>query len=412
MRTPNHGTLGSPTTPPRPRPDIQESDLRGFKYFEHLRQLVQHLHPVGTARDKAGNRELFFDDYVLLLLLYFFNPVITSLRGLCQASDLAKVQKILGVKHTSLGSLHEAGTLFEPALLRAIVQELAVRASTTETNLNEQQREALHGLTAVDGTFLQALPRMMWALWRQDKHAVKMHLQFDVLKGVPADATITPGANRETDELSAMLQAERLYVVDRGYGKYRLYRNILDAHSSFIARVKDNTAFVLAAERPLSDEARAAGVTRDVVLSKLGAAHHRDYIGRPLRLVMVDAHSPNGTPYSLWLLTDRMDLDAELVALAYRYRWSVELFFRWFKCILGCRHLIAESENGVALQCYVALIASLLISLWTGLRPTKRTWEMIQFYLQGWASLEDLERHLEKRRAKENPAANPATATL
>ena len=81
-------------------------------------------------------------------------------------------------------------------------------------------------------------------------------------------------------------------------------------------------------------------------------------------------------------------------ALAYRYRWSIELFFRWFKCILGCRHLLATNANGVAIQVYVALIASLLIVLWTGRKPTKRTWEMIQFYLLGWASLEELERHL------------------
>ena len=69
--------------------------------------------------------------------------------------------------------------------------------------------------------------------------------------------------------------------------------------------------------------------------------------------------------------------------------------------MLGCRHLVSESENGVAIQCYVALIASLTISVWTGLRPTKRTWEMIQFYIQGWASREELQRHLAKRRAKE-----------
>ena len=61
---------------------------------------------------------------------------------------------------------------------------------------------------------------------------------------------------------------------------------------------------------------------------------------------------------------------------------------------MGCRHLLSQSQNGVAIQCYVALIASLLIVLWTGRKPTKRTWEMIQFYLIGWASLEELEDHL------------------
>ncbi len=74
----------------------------------------------------------------------------------------------------------------------------------------------------------------------------------------------------------------------------------------------------------------------------------------------------------MWLLTNRVELTAELVALAYRYRWTVELFFRWMKCILGCRHLLSEDANGVAMQGYAALIASLLVVLWTGHKPTKR----------------------------------------
>ena len=86
------------------------------------------------------------------------------------------------------------------------------------------------------------------------------------------------------------------------------------------------------------------------------------------------------------------------MALGYRYRWTVELFFRWLKCVLGCKQLLTTSENGVALQIYTALIASLLIVLWTGRKPTKRTWEMLQFYFQGWASLDEVEAHLEKQK--------------
>jgi len=63
------------------------------------------------------------------------------------------------------------------------------------------------------------------------------------------------------------------------------------------------------------------------------------------------------------LVTDRMDLPAEIIALLYRYWWQIELFFRWFKCILGCTHLLSLSRNGVSLQVYCALIASMLITL-------------------------------------------------
>ena len=89
-------------------------------------------------------------------------------------------------------------------------------------------------------------------------------------------------------------------------------------------------------------------------------------------------------------------LAAELVALGYRFRWTVELFFRWLKCILGCRRLLAHSRDGVTIQVYLAIIASLLISLWVGRKPSVRTLEMIQFYFTGWATEEELMAHLEQ----------------
>jgi hypothetical protein len=374
------------------RPEVREKDLQGFKYFDCVLPLLERLHLVGTARDKAGNRELFFDQYAALLLLYFFNPIVSSLRGIQQASTLAKVQKLLGVRRVALGSLSEASGVFDAQPLREIVQELAARAVPLQ---HGRDAEALRGLNAVDGSLIPALPRMVWALWEDDTHhAAKLHLQFDVLKGVPSDATLTAGASSEPNQLRLMLQPDRLYVIDRGYAGFQLFRDIIDAHSSFVGRVKDNTAFSVAEERVVPAEAQAAGVLRDVVIAKLGTDKHKDLIGQNVRLVIVRRTKPDGKAEELWLITDRLDLPADLVALAYHYRWTIELFFRWFKCILGCRHLLSENQNGVAIQCYVALIASLLVVLWTGCKPTKRIWEMIQFYLIGWASLEELEQHI------------------
>jgi hypothetical protein len=391
------------------RGPIEERDLKNFKYFERLNPLLERLHGVGTQSDKAGNRLLFYDQYVSLVLLYFFNPVITSLRSLQKASGFDKVQKLLGVRRTSLGSLSEsAAGAFDAEPLRAIIQELAAKALPLQTG---REAQALHGLTAVDGSILPALPRMAWALWNGDhQRAAKLHLAFDVLKSVPADATITAAASSEHTQLRAMLQSGRLYVLDRGYAGYELFRDVVDANSSIIARVKDNTAFTVDHERPLSKAAQDAGVVRDTVLSRLGTNRHKDVLKRLMRLVIVRRTKPDGSPEELWLITDRLDLDAELVALAYRFRWTVELFFRWLKCILGCRHLISNSENGVTIQLYVALIASLLIALNTGRKPTKRTLEVIQFYLLGWASLEEVEAHLAELAVAEQRAAQKAAA--
>jgi len=376
------------------RPPVRERDLQGFKYFALLQPLLDRLHDHATERDRAGNRLLHFDHYAALLLLYFFNPVLTSLRGIQQASALEKVQKTLGCSRTSFGSLSEASRLFDADLLRAIIPELAAKALPLVAG---PEAKALAGLTAVDGSVLPALAKMAWALWQDDQHrAAKLHLHFDVFKGIPCDATVTPAACSEPAQLRAMLQPARLYVMDRGYAGYQLFRDILDAGSSFIGRVKDNATFTVAEERPVTAEAAAAGVVRDVVVAKLGTDHHKDCLKRPVRLIIVQVTKADGTRDELWLVTDRLDLAAELVALAYRYRWTIELFFRWFKCILGCRHLLSTSQNGVEIQVYLALIASLLVTLWTGKKPTKRTWEMLQFYFQGWATLDELQAHIDR----------------
>jgi Transposase DDE domain len=392
------------------RRGLRPSDIEGLEYFDTLMPLLARLRDIGTERDRAGNRQLFYDQYVCLLLLYFFSPTITSLRALQQASTLDAVQRRLGIRATSLGSFSEAARLFDAKALHQILQELAGKAAPIVEG--PAARQLLH-LTAVDGSIFRAFPRMAWALWKDSEHrGVKLHLHFDVFCGTPVDASITHASGSETDQLRAMLKPGRLYVFDRGYLDHELYRQVLDARSSFIGRIKDNGSYTTESDRPLSAADRAAGVVSDELLKRLGTPHHKNELkGHQLRLVKVQRTNDQGALETWWLLTNRLDLPAELVALGYHYRWTVELFFRWLKCVLGCKQLLTTSENGVALQIYTALIASLLIVLWTGRKPTKRTWEMLQFYFQGWASLEEVETHLEKQKRialKNQEADDPA----
>src|SRR5215216_4893421 len=123
-------------------PSLSEETLQGFKYFRLLGPLFDHLHLAATERDRAGNRQLFYDQYASLLLLYFFNAMVTSLRGLQQTTTLAE--------HAALGQL-----------------------------------------IAVAGSLLPALPRMAWALWQDEQHrAAKMHVAFAGLRQGPVDVTV------------------------------------------------------------------------------------------------------------------------------------------------------------------------------------------------------------------------------
>lgn len=366
--------------------------LRAVRLVKPLGKILKAIHGAGTERDRAGNRQFFYDHYLSLLLLYFLNPSLTSLRSLQNASNWETVRKQLRIPRVSLGSLSESVQVFDPALVRPLLKELAQLA---RPHFQGREAEALANLTAVDGSVFAALPRMAWALWMDAEHrGVKLHLQFHACQGVPGEVVVSPAACSEPAALTSMLEAGRLYVCDRGYASFELFRSILDGGSSLIVRVKDDITVNVKEERTISTVAAQAGVTRDVILNRLGTSHHKDVVGRPMRLVVVKVVERNGKTTQLWLVTDRLDLDADLIAIAYRYRWSVELFFRWLKCVLGAKHLISHRENGVALQMYAALIVSLLIAIRTGSKPTKRTFETIQFYLLGWVSDAEFAAHL------------------
>lgn len=388
----------------RKKRDVAASEARqvqGFKFFELLGDLFERLRPLGTERDKAGNRELFYDQYALLYLLYFFNPGFDSLRGLRQFTTLEKVQKKFGVRPTSFGSLSEAGRVFDARALEPIIAELAARASSAPGALPSAKEAALAGLVAVDGTLLHALPKMLWAVWQDAEHrAVKLHVAFGVFAGAPLEAALTAGNGSERDEWRKFAKPGGLYVCDRGYAKYSLFRELDADDVRFIVRLQENAVYEIERENELTPDDRATGVVRDVAVRRLGTEKHEPLLKRPLRVVEIAGDEPG----KVWILaTNAHHLSAELVAVAYRYRWQIELFFRWLKCVLGCRRLLSENENGVTIQVYLAVIASLLISLWIGGKPNKRTYEMICYYLQGWASLEELERHLEKNRNSTGP---------
>ena len=87
--------------------------------------------------------------------------------------------------------------------------------------------------------------------------------------------------------------------------------------------------------------------------------------------------------------------------MIFSYRWAVEIFFRFFKHILGCRHLLSHEQNGIEIQTYCAIIACMLIALWTGRKPTLRTYEMICFYFTGLADEDELMKHIEKLKSQD-----------
>lgn len=390
----------------RRKAKIKEKDLQGFKHFKLLLPVLEKLHGSGCARDKAGNRRLHFDQHAALILLYFFNPIVTSLRGIQQASELAKVQRLLGCPRASLGSLSEANYVFDADLLRGVIGKLVERLSPIHKDTRLDELKGI--LTLVDGSLLPALPKLTEAMWLDEKHrAFKMHTHFELLKSVPVRLDLTEGNGDEREVLAGALARGRTYVMDRGYAKFALFKQIIDMGSSFVCRIRDNSVFDVVEERALSHVALDAGIVRDAIVTFPGTGAKEAGLDQPLRVVEIECkphrkvtgHTSRGGPEqgdTILIATDLLDVPPEVIALIYKHRWSIETFFRFFKHVLGCRHLISHCENGIEIQTYLGIIACLLIALWTGKKPTLRTYEMICFYFTGLADEEELLNHIQK----------------
>ncbi len=383
------------------KPKIKESQLAGFKYFTIVNRMLQRLHKAGCERDIAGNRILYMDQYVSLILLYMFNPICDSLQAIQRVSELKKVQKKLGAARASLGSLSEASTVFDSELLKNIIQELSLQLPSVSKIDGFDSSKGI--LTAVDGSVIEAVGKMAWALWQTDHNAIKVHCQYEILRGVPVSMDVTDANTSETAVLASILQSNRIYVLDRGYAKYALLEEIMNIKSSFVCRIRDNALYKVNEDKTLTDKAVKEGIVFDRTVN-LGGDPQRLILDN-VRVVAVKCNPSGQTSHTkgrggpkqgqvVLIATDRFDLEPETIAAIYKHRWTIEIYFRFFKHILGCRHLISHNKNGIEIQMYVAIIACMLISLWTGSKPTKRTYEMICWNFMGLADDEELDAHI------------------
>jgi hypothetical protein len=344
--------------------------------------------------------------------MWLFNPIVDSMRGLQQASNLKEVQKRLGVGRASLGSLSESVAIFDPEPLAELAQELSEKLPVrTPVNFSAIDKT----ITAVDGSVFKVLSQIANLAWlpsSEGKHkcGYRLHTQFEVFRGTPSRIDLTPakpkGYADERIVLEKSLESDRCYLMDRGYEKYTLWNAINAKGSQYVCRTRDNPVFQVLEDRPLSDEAKAENVLSDQIV-QFGGEQNNNPLDHPTRIVMVkvnpldsrsrkDAISAPSSDGILRIATNNLDIPAELVAALYLLRWTIELYFRMIKQLLGCRHLLSYKSNGVTIQLYLAIIACIMILSITGKTPSKRTFEMICFYLSGWASLEELEAHIKK----------------
>ena len=272
-----------------------------------------------------------------------------------RAAELPKLARQLGVEPFSKPGSSEAPAVFPPAMMAAVVRELAAKARglPADPRLADVDR----AIKLADGTTLAALPKLVEAPCRRNRdgsncHAFRGHGVVDLRTGPPDLIRLTGGSPKgDGDErrvLEAAVPPGNLYVADRGQFDKTPFSHVVKAGSSYVFRARDNLVHEVVEDWPLSPAAIADGVLRDQVV-RLAELDHLVH----LVTVRADVHAKrtrngiiDGTGQML-LVSDDLTMAPELVSLCYRYRWTIETFFKFLKQMLGCRHLISQRKAGV-----------------------------------------------------------------
>ena len=317
---------------------LRPRDLQRWRLIERFQTVLAEEAPkcgglAGTWAD--GRRELQLEHYLSLFLFGLFNPVVETMRGLCEASELERVQREVCGRPVSLGSFSEAQAVVAPELLKAVLQRLAAEADTPELarGCNKLRR-------IIDSSVWQVLPRMAWAFWRRQgglDNAVRLHVALDPATGQISDAKLTKAKKCERAQWREFARPGTCDIADRYYSyDYQQLADLQAAGTDFVVRLRLNAQWVEEHCELLTAADRAAGVAwaSTVRLGKEGG-------GPRVRVIAI-----LGEEETILVATTlpAADFPPELIAHFYQQRWQVELFFRWLKCILGCQ--MAGRERG------------------------------------------------------------------
>jgi hypothetical protein len=273
-------------------------------------------------------------------------------------------------------------------------------------------------ITLVDATVIQTLCTIAQAMYLplgdgQHRCAWRLHLQLDVDHHVPSQWEITEpkntGKSDEKNVLRRRLAAGHTYVMERWYAQFVLWNDIKHAASSYVCRVRDNSVYEVIENRALDSEAIEANVISDQIVRMGLGKKPSERADHPTRLICVrcsphrkrgkrangQSHGPTSDG-TLRIVTDLLDVPAQVIAFLYEYRWTIEVFFRFFKQTLGCRHRLSTRMQGIQIQVYAAVICCLMLNTLTGKKPTKWMVILMALYLQGLASDADVQRELNK----------------
>ena len=300
-----------------------------------------------------GNRplQMDFEDH-LKALIFFHLEEHTSAQHLLQVleeDDFAKseIAPEGGIKKSSF---------CEATNSRGLEQFLHVfnniRAQAVDVLPNRHPE--LGDLVAIDGSLIDATLSMVWADYRKKSNKAKVHIGFDLNRGIPRKVYLTTGKGAERPFVNRILSTGKTGVLDRGYQSHKDFDGWQAEDRFFMCRIKAGTRKKILEQKTV-DKDSIVFFDAVVLLGSAGI----NQTEKPIRLV---GYEVDNVKY--WIATNRYDLSAEQVAAAYKLRWDIEIFFAWWKRHLKVYHLIARSEYGMMVQILAGLITYLLLAIY------------------------------------------------
>jgi len=218
--------------------------------------------------------------------------------------------------------------------------------------------EGIDTVYALDSSTIDlCLSVFPWAPFRSTKAAIKLHTLLDLRGNIPSFIFISDGKMHDVNILDHLApEAGAFYVMDRGYVDFERLAKLDDAGSFFVTRAKSNMKVKRRYSRPVD---RTTGLICDQTIILTGFYTRQDF-DRPLRRVKFN--DPE-TGNSLVFLTNNFVLPALTIARLYKYRWQVELFFKWIKQHLRIKAFFGTTENAVKAQVWSAVCVYLLVAI-------------------------------------------------
>ncbi|HEV2425518.1 MAG TPA: IS4 family transposase [Terriglobia bacterium] len=363
---PGNATDSATTAVPAPVAKATETVVGA----EYLALLQEHMHRLRSIYNHP-NRMLHFDAVLATLLIGFYESSVRSLRALDDLSCREGAREVLPVDRVCRSTLSDAMRQMDAGQLQPIVQALWKQVPDLK-HADGPLHALLKRIIALDGSVFTVPADVLWAiaLTRPDKkqgRQFRLNLQLDVLRFLPTALSVSGKLDgSESAAFARDLCGGVIYVADRGFVDFSFIHAVFDKGSDLVVRLKKDTKFVCVKQNPLTDD-RDADVISDRIGYVPGSAGSPGFGDRLLREVVVLDRKNNTT---VRLLTSLLDVPARTIGQIYRHRWMIEIFFKWLKCTARLDHLISQSENGVRLQLYVAVIGVLLTHLRTGRRPS------------------------------------------